>query len=538
MKKWITILMAGCLLINLYACSPAGEKPVDPAEDPSLPSSGATTPELPVGASPAMAELSYFPEEPEGENILKWVIQDDAGLNMRDDIVNAVNQILKERGRNYQLQVVTVQSNQADMAEILEEKLNGDFDLLRVAAVEKNYLPFDTMGALAEKELLLPLNSYLQTPEGQKIMDQIAWEKDWLQGMEGDTVYGIPVNSAYLGVRNIIVSDQVIEEFGCKPEDFQQDFWEQPEVLEKIYQKNEQQPFLAFSFGAQTAKGITIPAWLPTDPRYSMITSLAAVDRYDEEKKIVNIYETEYFEQCLAAMAAFYEKGYLLSQQGMQEPDRQLISYQTGTMLTNTHDVQKGNYIYSLGQPAVFNQFLQPRLANAVSAHSKKQEEALDFLTLLHTDEELCQLVAYGIPEQDYTASEGIIESRGYQAGVYNGAYLVYGEEFTSLTTSSALLTFPEKEGMSRKEAYRSYLDEAALDPYASYAFDMTPVQAEFEAAEALIHEYALQVASQIQEGKSKAGLEELRRKLKEAGADRIIAELQKQAEKFIQESE
>lgn len=538
MKKWIAMLMAGCLLIGLCACSSSGEKPVDPAGDSSLLNSGTTTPELPVGASPAMAELSYFPEDPEGETILRWVIQDDAGLNMREDIVEAVNQLLKERGRDYQLQVVTIQSNQADMAEILEEKLDGDFDLLRVAAVEKDYLPFDTMGALAEKGLLLPLNSYLETPNGQNIKNRIAWEKDWLQGMEGDTVYGIPVTGAYLGVRNIIVSDQVIEEFGCKPEDFQQDFWEQPEVLEKIYQKNEQQPFLAFSFGAQTAKGITIPAWLPTDPRYSMITSLAAVDRYDAEKKIVNIYETEYFEQCLAAMADFYEKGYLLSQQGMQEPDRQLIAYQTGTMLADTHDVQEGYYIYSLGQPAVFNQFLQPRLANAVSAHSKKQEEALDFLTLLHTDEELCQLIAYGIPEQDYTASDGIIDDGEYHAGDYNGAYLVYGEEFTSLTTSSALLTFPEKEGMSRKEAYCSYLEEAALDPYASCAFDMSPVQEEYEAIEALIHEYALQVAGQIQEGQSKTGLEELRRKLKEAGADRVIAELQKQADKFIQESE
>lgn len=536
-KKWIAILETVCLLIGLCACSPAGEE-TNSSKDASLPDQEVSSSQAQNTTPPEAAELAYFPQNTSGDNTLKWVIQDDSGLNMREDIVEAINQILAQKGRGYRLQIITLKSQQGDVAEILEKRLDGDFDLLRVAAVEKNYLPFDTMGALAEKGLLLPLNEYLETSDGQTLRDRIAWEKDWLQGTHGNTIYGVPVNCAYPAIRNCMVSDQVIGEYGFAPEDFQKDFWEQPEVLGKIYQRNGGKPFLAFSFGAQTSRGVTIPSWLPTDPRYSMISSLAAVDRYSEDGEIVNLYETEYFEQCLNALTVFYEKGYLLSQEGMQQPDRQLVTYLTGNVLTETTGAQSEKHIYPIGRAAIPNQFLQPRLANAVSATSQKQKEALDFLTLIHTDEALCQLIAYGIEEKDYIATEGVIEDGEYHPGAYNGAYLVYGEEFTSLTPSSVLYLFPEKEGMTRKESCRSYLEEAALDPYAACPFDFTPVQQEYEAVEKLIHDYAMKISMQIETGQSMEGLQELRKKLEEAGANRVIAELKKQAQYFKQKSE
>lgn len=271
--------------------------------------------------------------------------------------------------------------------------------------------------------------------------------------------------------------------------------------------------------------------------------SMGVLPNYDNDLKVVNLYESQEYAQFVKKMRDWYNSGLILKDAATNKTSQfDLIKSNRGfayfSNMKPGFEQQESN---SSGVPLVTVSLL-PAVSTTLNVtsvmwgipiNSKTPEKAMDFLNLMYTDKEIVNLLDWGIEGTHYvTKSDTIIdfpegvdaESSGYNL---NLGWL-FGNQFLSHVFNGGEADIWEQMDEFNKSAIKS----KAL----GFTFDASPVKTEFAAVTNVLTEYKLPLETgSVDPDKV---LPEFISKLKSAGIDKIISEKQKQLDEWAKSNE
>lgn len=253
-----------------------------------------------------------------------------------------------------------------------------------------------------------------------------------------------------------------------------------------------------------------------------------AVDYSDKSLKVVNQFETQQFKKYAALMRDWNAKGYLnakqLISQDLGNPSEADSGFTIGGTFKPGGDVQDsvGRGYQVLEIPTV-----PPHLTtggiistmHAISRTSKNPERAMMLLELLNTDKDLYNLLNFGIEGKHYKLDADGFKEPGDAAQSYTpNVPWMFATNYLAYIDKGMPKTVWEDTKKLNAEAIPSNL--------IGFSFDPEPVKAEIAKTSAVFSEYSRAIELGVAD---EAKYNEFLDKLKAAGSDKIIAEMQKQ---------
>ncbi|WP_165822314.1 ABC transporter substrate-binding protein [Paenibacillus montanisoli] len=264
----------------------------------------------------------------------------------------------------------------------------------------------------------------------------------------------------------------------------------------------------------------------------------------DNDIKVFNQYETPEFKAYLKTMREWYKNGYVRKDAATLKdttPDRKAGKLAAIYSQPYPDDIDlpeaAGTGMMSLSDPAAkvysYNKRFTPAFISsntpsaavlAISANSQHKEKAMQMIELMNTDDELFHLIAFGQPDVDYKK----VGDRQFELipDKYNFNYSEWeiGQSYNRmLWDKSTDLNVNDKRLSAIYEADKT----AMVSPVMGFVFDTDPVKTQIANVNSVTAELlkGLEVGA-IDPDKY---LDTFLKKLKDAGADDIIAEKQKQ---------
>lgn len=356
-------------------------------------------------------------ENPDGLPVLKWVCLLEVGAGgpyhkFNEAAMVQFNELLAQRGQPFRLQLVLVMHNVA----------SNYWDWFNVPEVKEALqgadLIFGRLRSSEMKEYLMPITAYAKGEAQPSLENAVPFDHLWDCVSVGNEIYGI--RGYIIGTTECLgwkVNKKLLAQSGLTAEDFLgKQYYEMDEVFARIYESNGNQPFLysgrgqsksgSFVFTEGAAQSC-IPGFLESKMygRFESIGGLYAIDYGLEEPAVVNVLEYEYFRNCLDALKRYWNAGYVTDE--YIEDTIQTVDIEADYVYEKTYeDEPDTTRIYipagqSYMQPTKGTSFI-----SGVSVKTEHSEEALALLALLAGDEGLRMHLLYGAEDQDYTITE------------------------------------------------------------------------------------------------------------------------------------
>lgn len=253
----------------------------------------------------------------------------------------------------------------------------------------------------------------------------------------------------------------------------------------------------------------------------------------DPEFKVINILEQPEIVALLKERREWYNKGYL-RKDAMSIKDLfaevgtgKYAVIEEGSIKPGGVAEFKTKFGYEVVQVPIENPYV-PNGASAgtltsISASSENPERAMMFLNELFANKELANTFMFGVEGKHYTKNDdgtiSVIEDGGYNPGIS----WQMGNQFNAFYTKGQELDTWDQTIKLNNEAEASPID--------GFTFDSEPVKADVSKVDAVYSEFVTALSSGgIDTDKL---LTNVNKKLKDAGIDNVIAEMQKQLNAF-----
>ena len=250
--------------------------------------------------------------------------------------------------------------------------------------------------------------------------------------------------------------------------------------------------------------------------------------------KIVNIYEQDDVKNTLDTLRRFYQKGYIHSQ-AATDTDPHEMSVENWFVRKEQYapgavEMWSSNAKYDVGytashDPLTINNSVTGSVMS-ISAASKNPEKAMEFLNLLNTDEYLRNLIDRGIEDVHYTTNEDGTITKTEDAQNYSMPSWALGNVF--LTKSY------DTDPTDRIEQYEEFNSQAVASPTLGFYADTTNISTEIATISNIVQEFKAPLFTGSVDTDKYLG--QLNDKLKAAGIDKVMAELQGQYDKWMAE--
>ncbi len=266
--------------------------------------------------------------------------------------------------------------------------------------------------------------------------------------------------------------------------------------------------------------------------------SLGVLPQFDNNLKVVNLYETQDYAQFVKKMRSWYTSGLIMKDAATNKTSQfDLLKSDRGfSYFSNMKPGFEQQESKSSGMPVVAANLLQPvstttnvtSIMWGIPVNSKTPEKAMEFLNLMYTDKDIINLLDWGVEGKHYVVKEGNIidypqgvdaKTSGYSM---NMGYL-FGNQFLSYVFNGDDPKIWEKMDQFNKSALKS----KAL----GFTFDASNVKAEYAAVTNVVTQYKLPLETGSVDPETI--LPEFISKLKAAGIEKIIAEKQKQLDEW-----
>jgi len=250
----------------------------------------------------------------------------------------------------------------------------------------------------------------------------------------------------------------------------------------------------------------------------------------DSSLKVINQYELPQFQDTLRLIRQWYQKGYI-------RPDAATITDTSADRLAGRAPVLFGgnNYpgveiidIPRHGGRKIFEMpFSQSWLTTggiianltAVSRTSKAPDKAMQFLNLINTDKYLYNLISQGIEGKHYTKIDANFIRPIPNALYFPSTDWMYGNMF--------LAYLKEGQGLNDLEDTKKINATATPSPALGFGFDPAPIAADLVSVNSVLSEYWPSIG--VGAVDPDRAMPEFIDKLRNAGSQRIITEIQRQ---------
>ncbi|MGL4911800.1 MAG: ABC transporter substrate-binding protein, partial [Romboutsia sp.] len=250
--------------------------------------------------------------------------------------------------------------------------------------------------------------------------------------------------------------------------------------------------------------------------------------------KIVNLYEQDNVKKTLNTLRDFYKKGYI-HPQAATDTDPHDMSVQNWFVRKEQFapgaiESWSANAKYEIGyvaqhDPITLNNSVTGSIMS-ISASSKNPEKAMEFLNLLNTDEYLRNLLDKGIEGVHYKDNEDGTVSKTDKSEQYSLASWATGNVF--------LLKPWDTDPKDKIEQYEKFNEKAIAGPTLGFYVDTKNISTELATISNIVQEFKSPLfTGSVEPDKY---LEQFNKKLKAAGLDKVMVEIQGQYDKWMAE--
>ena len=390
--------------------------------------------------------------------------------------------------------------------------------------LEKQGIVFDILPSLIQDGTFLPLDDLLETG-GRDIIDLIG-EKRLDLMRENGVLYELPSVSDYLSSFGLTMRRDIVEKYHIDLSSLQ--------TLEDIDQMfariSSGEPDLYMVSGYRTKMGFV------SRLKAMQIAVEPFCSRSSQNPDLLeNYYATEEYEQMVSLFYQWNQAGYIPEHLFLQSIEAS--SLVKGGVLFSYFSPYKPSIEYeetlSCSQEMISIPLTDPLITSAsidITAHwginstCQNPEKAMELLNLLYTDEELINLLSYGIENRHYTLQEdGTID---YPAGVtadscgyQNTQSWLLPNQYLSLVWSGNDPDLWEKVKVYNTSA--AYSDTIAFSP------DTSSYESELANINVILNTYT----NGLESGQLDPSvyLPRMLAELEEAGSQKVLQEIQKQ---------
>lgn len=381
--------------------------------------------------------------------------------------------------------------------------------------------------ANARKGAFLPLED-MAKKYAPKSLAQITPDA-YKQAQVNGHLYGMPAQFYQYADMGYIVRGDLMDKYGLKSIDSMDDFGK---YLDGVVKNNPEMSPTAQMSSSDTLDGY----WARAQGYYSILQKQYSpfwVSLNDTSGKIFNIYESDGILDYFKKMKEWGDKGYW-SKSILSNKDEKMFNDGKAASRLHNQDSWKGSYVKQPNWDVRFfpNSKYIFKTASmqdgmAIPASSKNPERALMFLEKLRTDESYYNLLTYGIEGKHYEITADKKLKALDMDGFAPEGYCSWGFK------SPEFFKEPVDSPPNIKDVRNKLESRAKDNPYLLFTPDYGPVKNEIAAVDNVMQQYALPLNYGYIKNPEE-GLKTLVQKLKSAGSDKIIAEMQKQLDKFL----
>lgn len=261
----------------------------------------------------------------------------------------------------------------------------------------------------------------------------------------------------------------------------------------------------------------------------------AVVYESDKTFKVHALIDTPEYQQYLKLARSWFEKG--IFKQDIAIIDIQAERAKGNVAATFESSIKPGGEIEAQSRGGDYEvvgiTIMEPFIAadinatlNAVSFTSKNPERAMELLNLVNTNKELYNLLSFGVEGKDYTKVADNIIKKKDNAGYWSNTNWVFGNVFNGYLEEGKPADTWEKTAQQN--------EEATVSPFIGFKYDSAVVKTEEANTTALSGEYdTLLMTGSIDPEKK---LPEYADRLKKAGIDKMIADIQTQFDAWLKD--
>lgn len=507
MKRLLALALCLIMALSLVACAQKGESPANDTKEP-------------VADTPT--DASGMPAEPTGEReevTLKWYV---AGSGPQADtaaVLEEVNKYLKEK-LNCKLEIIETDFGNYDQKMQMVISSGEEFDLCFTAHWSNNFYTNVSRNAFLELDELL--GTY--APDLKAIVPESGFDACRVNG----NLYGIPNMQIWAMTNDLQINKAVAEEYNFDTSSVKSLADAEPLFAAYKADHPESYPlgcnnqgilgYYTFNMGYDELAGRHIPGVILLE---------------DDSLEVVNQFKLPQVKELFSMLYDWGQKGYIRPDAATvadPAPDMKNglnIAFLTGTYKPSSQEMNKMTYGCELVDCLVSESWLPTSgitaTMTAISRTSKHPDRAMEFLNLLNTDAYLYNLITQGIEGKHYEKLDGNfirpIEGSGYMPN----ADWMYGNQF--------LAYLKEGQGEDDWDITRELNANAKPSPAMGFVFDPVPVQNEIASCSAVTGEYVVGFSTGVLNPDQV--MDEFLNKLDQAGADTIIAEVQRQLDEW-----
>lgn len=545
-KTKLIFLLCICTLVGMFSGC-ASQTEVNPSETVQKTASDNAQEEKPeaedgfIACNSSCSKEDYISRLKELETEDNTLVIYTADSYSNEGILK-LNQLLSENGYSWKLQI----------RQLPDEYWYG-FTTELISDLEKQGIPADILTLCQDQAIsaaregqLAELEPYLNTESGQKLKAQLP-EKYWELSAIDERYYGI-ASLAAPESGGWAVNQELMEKYNFTEKDLAKPLDELEEVLQTVSEgEKSNSQFTAF---------VVVPEFLFYRLPFSFADMSLPVGYWktggygesstevDNTEELVNLFDTEEMRKLTETLNDYFQKGYVQQcAAGLPESDHFFMQpdyngypiYREDGLDTWTNRngilLRRIPYFNSDTSSLSVN-------SNVILKSSSHQDEAFEFLSLMMTDQKVSDLLLYGAEGTDYE-KEGDRIIAGENLTEWECSYKKLGNPAVSSPVSPY-------EDEKKTECLKLALDTVTDSPLYGFQFDETPVQNQVDAVRKQFSEmgyfrqmFLFKKSTESQTESQAENWEEYYdsycRKLKEAGIDEVVDEMNRQLKAFLE---
>lgn len=424
----------------------------------------------------------------------------DTDADARAEVEAAVNEYMIP---NYQIEVEFLPMSIADYY--------ANTPLMLSSGEELDVLPimFSTASSWLSMGGILDLAPYMDSEEGQKIIEALGDEETAYAATCNGVLFGFPANKEFYSNRGFLLRADICDELGFtekynldRPDADIYDgtgiSWEDEEAM--LAAVKEAYPDMTAFYLSTTAKADLLFDLL--DDGFGVLDMVA--DR--EGTTVVNMYETEQYREHVKRMADWYDKGYIYKDAatGSTRADEMMRAGNTFSYPNNiapgaliSTNISNGCKCYIVHREPENKGFITTSdvsfMNTGIATQSKDPEMAFKFISALYSDPTLFNLWQFGIEGVHYQLLED--GTAYYVEGESESNYKYHqnsgwqmGDQFKGLVWNDGTA------GPDYWDALKEHNQKGDRSPAYGFRWDSTEYSTELTALNAIKEQYIYQL--------------------------------------------
>ncbi len=452
-----------------------------------------------------------------------------------EDVEKAINEIIADYDMTIRLEPVNAFNlvNETGLAVSSGEKLDLCLSL------------FSGVGPLVNNGSILEITDLLN--EYGQDLKKVLGERQITGGSYNGGMYGIPLHYVDGNGMGFVIRKDICDKYGITFEPNRIYTLDEMEAMFKTIKEGEGNSFYILG-GAFSSSAMTGAAMSYDSLGQSEASGVLMLDG-SQSTTVVNLFATDEFREFAERMYRWNQMGFFSSDAAIATDDFQVM-VQAGNYLGSVLQVGfcqsedemiNEDYTSTIGME-MYNILTQEPYAStsmytsvlwSIASTSEKPEKAMQFMNLLYTNPDLCNLLMYGLEGVSYQIVEqdehgtviAPVDGMNTMTVPYWQNFGVYGDRLSWYVVSPSKTT--------KNERLRANSDAITkVSPALGYSFSIDHVSAKYSAVSAVVDQYLpiIQTGSIDPADELPLFLEALEK----AGINDVIAENQKQLDEWL----